>query len=57
MSCIPCARQILRRTLPAMILIAAEGATCASARAEYPERQITMIVCFPPAAEPTSRRG
>ena len=57
MSSIPRARQILRRTLPAMILIAAAGATCASARAEYPERQITMIVCFPPAAEPTSRRG
>ena len=47
MSSIPCARQILRRTLPAMILIAIAGATCASARAEYPERQITMIVCFP----------
>src|SRR5262249_36941627 len=46
-SSIPRARQILRRTLPAMILIAAAGATCASARAEYPERQITMIVCFP----------
>src|SRR5262249_60887167 len=47
MSSIPRARQILRRTLPAMILIAAAGATCASASAEYPERQITMIVCFP----------
>jgi len=57
MSSIPRARQILRRLLPATILIAAAGATCASARAEYPERQITMIVCFPPAAEPTSRRG
>src|SRR5262249_35444454 len=47
MSSIPRARQILRRTLPATILIAAAGAICASARAEYPERQITMIVCFP----------
>src|SRR5262249_24330799 len=47
MSSIPRARQILRRLLPATILIAAAGATCASARAEYPERQITMIVCFP----------
>src|SRR5215470_10360258 len=37
----------LRRMLPAMILIAAAGATCSAARAEYPERQITMIVCFP----------
>src|SRR5262249_39944186 len=47
MSSIPRAGQILRRMLPAMILIAAAGATCSSARAEYPERQITMIVCFP----------
>src|SRR5262245_12990478 len=47
MSSIPRARQILRRMLPAIILIAAAGATCPSARAEYPERQITMIVCFP----------
>src|SRR5262249_28344345 len=47
MSSIPRARQILRRMLPAMILIAAAGATCSTARAEYPERQITMIVCFP----------
>ena len=38
---------ILRRTLPAMILIAAAGAAPDTARAEYPERQITMIVCFP----------
>ena len=47
MSSIPRARHILRRLLPATILIAAAGATCTSARAEYPERQITMIVCFP----------
>ena len=38
---------ILRRTLLAMILIAAAGAASSSARADYPERQITMIVCFP----------
>src|SRR4051794_257438 len=38
---------IPRRTLLAMILIAAAGAASSSARAEYPERQITMIVCFP----------
>src|SRR2546429_8813437 len=44
---IPLAAHLLRRTLPVMILIAAPGATCELARAEYPERQITMIVCFP----------
>ena len=38
---------IPRRTLLAMILIAAAGAASSSARADYPERQITMIVCFP----------
>ena len=38
---------IPRRTLLAMILIAAAGAASSSACAEYPERQITMIVCFP----------
>src|SRR6266513_1905667 len=47
MSHIPLAAHLLRRTLPVMILIAAAGATCSAARAEYPERQITMIVCFP----------
>src|SRR5262245_10145985 len=39
-------RAILRRTLPAMMLLAA-AAPLTGARAEYPERQITMIVCFP----------
>src|SRR5229473_337312 len=43
----PRAGRILRRMLPAMILIAALSATPGVARAEYPERQITMIVCFP----------
>src|SRR4249919_3760477 len=38
---------IPRRTLLAMILIAAAGAAATMARVEYPERQITMIVCFP----------
>jgi len=38
---------ISRRTLLAMILIAGTGAAFTSARAEYPERQVTMIVCFP----------
>src|SRR2546430_15360578 len=47
MSHTPLAAHLLRRTLPVMILIAAPGATCELARAEYPERQITMIVCFP----------
>src|SRR5580704_3557447 len=46
MSNLPRARPILRHIVPAMILIAA-GATCSIALAEYPERQITMIVCFP----------
>jgi tripartite-type tricarboxylate transporter receptor subunit TctC len=44
---IPQVTRILRRMLPAMILIGALGAVFNSARAEYPERQITMIVCFP----------
>ena len=39
--------RISRRTLLAMILIASTGAAHTSARAEYPERQVTMIVCFP----------
>ena len=41
--------RIVRRTLLAMAL-AAVGMTSAaldSARADYPERQVTMIVCFP----------
>jgi tripartite-type tricarboxylate transporter receptor subunit TctC len=41
------ARAVLRHTLPAMILLAAAAAPLTGARAEYPERQITMIVCFP----------
>ena len=47
MSHIPLTSHIVRRTLPVMILIAAAGATSEPARAEYPERQITMIACFP----------
>ncbi|TMJ94648.1 MAG: tripartite tricarboxylate transporter substrate binding protein, partial [Alphaproteobacteria bacterium] len=48
MSNMPCAPQCLQRTLAAaMVLAAAASATCDGARAEYPERQITMIVCFP----------
>src|SRR6516162_9612602 len=47
MSNLPRATRILRHIVPAMILIAAAGATWSAARAEYPERQITMIVCFP----------
>jgi tripartite-type tricarboxylate transporter receptor subunit TctC len=37
----------LRHLVPAMLLIAAAGAMPGSARAEYPERQITMVACFP----------
>ena len=55
MSRVPLAAHILRRTLPVMILIAAAGATCELARAEYPERQITMIVCFPAGGGPHIR--
>src|SRR5262249_25198297 len=43
----PLPPHILRRTLPVMNLIAAPGAPSEPARAEYPERQITMIACFP----------
>jgi tripartite-type tricarboxylate transporter receptor subunit TctC len=44
---IPHVIRVLRRMLPAMILVGALGVAFNSARAEYPERQITMIVCFP----------
>src|SRR5262245_24221659 len=37
----------LRGAPAALLLIAAAGATLGSARAEYPERQITMVACFP----------
>jgi tripartite-type tricarboxylate transporter receptor subunit TctC len=47
MSHMPRATQCLQRMLAAMVVAAAAGATCESARAEYPERPITMIVCFP----------
>src|SRR5207253_924830 len=48
MSNMPCAPQCLQRTLAAaMVVAAAASATCDGARAEYPERQITMVVCFP----------
>src|SRR3981189_882055 len=38
---------LARCMLPTMALLAALGAPFNSARAEYPERQVTMIVCFP----------
>src|SRR5262252_5146647 len=41
------AMAILPRTLAALLLVAAAGATLGSARAEYPERQIAMVACFP----------
>src|SRR5262249_6071028 len=47
MSHMPRATQCLQRILAAMVLAVTAGATCESARAEYPERPITMIVCFP----------
>jgi len=45
MSRIP--RAILCRALSALILLAAAGIPFTPARADYPERQVTMIVCFP----------
>jgi tripartite-type tricarboxylate transporter receptor subunit TctC len=41
------ARAVSRFALAAPTLIAAAAAAPIGARAEYPERQITMIVCFP----------
>jgi tripartite-type tricarboxylate transporter receptor subunit TctC len=41
------ARAVSRLALAALTLTAAAGAASTGARAEYPERQITMIVCFP----------
>jgi tripartite-type tricarboxylate transporter receptor subunit TctC len=43
----PPARWILRCALPALVAIGCLAAPINGARAEYPERQITMIVCFP----------
>jgi tripartite-type tricarboxylate transporter receptor subunit TctC len=40
-------RAIRRCALLALILLALTGATFNAARAEYPERQITIIACFP----------
>ena len=47
MSDVPRAARMARRMLLATMMIAALGATSVSSRADYPERQITMIVCFP----------
>ena len=47
MSNLPRATRRLPRVLAAMIVIATAGATFDAARADYPERQITMIACFP----------
>src|SRR5712691_9492089 len=44
MSSIP---RAARRMLLPIALVAAFGATSTPARAEYPERQITLIACFP----------
>src|SRR3981081_1776476 len=38
---------LARCMLPTMALLAALAAPFNSARADYPERQVTMIVCFP----------
>jgi tripartite-type tricarboxylate transporter receptor subunit TctC len=47
MSAISRARPIARRLLPALTSMAVLGLISQIARADYPERQITMIVCFP----------
>ena len=47
MSNLPRATRCLPRVLAAMIVIATAGATFDAAHADYPERQITMIACFP----------
>src|SRR5882724_12236034 len=47
MSAISRAARVARRLLPALAAIAVLGAMSQGARADYPERQITMIVCFP----------
>jgi tripartite-type tricarboxylate transporter receptor subunit TctC len=39
--------RIARRLLPALTSLVVLAAISQNARAEYPERQITMIVCFP----------
>ena len=39
--------RLARCMLPTMALLAALSAPFNSARADYPERQVTMIVCFP----------
>jgi tripartite-type tricarboxylate transporter receptor subunit TctC len=39
--------RLARCVLPAVVLVALVCGSFNSARAEYPERQITMIVCFP----------
>jgi tripartite-type tricarboxylate transporter receptor subunit TctC len=46
-SAAPRVTRIPRRTLLTTLLIATVSAMVSSARAEYPERQITMIACFP----------
>jgi tripartite-type tricarboxylate transporter receptor subunit TctC len=47
MSIVSRAARIARPLLPALIALAVPGAISQSARADYPERQVTMIVCFP----------
>jgi tripartite-type tricarboxylate transporter receptor subunit TctC len=47
MSRIQQATRLARHALFAMASIVALGASINAARADYPERQITMIVCFP----------
>jgi tripartite-type tricarboxylate transporter receptor subunit TctC len=43
----PLISKLARRVLPAVVLVAVQGMPFNSARADYPERQVTMIACFP----------
>ena len=47
MSVVSRAARIARPLLPALIALVVLGVISQIARAEYPERQVTMIVCFP----------
>src|SRR5215468_6648239 len=46
-SAAPRVTRIPRRKLLALALLAAVGAMTTGARADYPERQVTLIACFP----------
>ena len=49
--------RILRRTFMAVTLAGVAAAPLDLAHAQYPERQITLIVCFPPGGGTDIARG